>query len=175
MSSMSPSLTLKTFNPLWSHPSPFFWFLPLPLALHWFPLPHPAPPNCWALLIAVLYGFCTATCSCVICSLKLAISSFPSDWADPTWTPSWGQSSCSDSALWTAVMCWGYVILISSYKKHMEFLHCLWSKWKRCSLKCFWTLPMLSIIRYSCCTTFSAPSNWVTFSIIFSVFLCCNL
>ena len=42
-------------------------------------------------------------------------------------------------------------------------------------LHCFWTSLMLNIIGYSCWTTFSAPSNWVTYTVTFSVLPLCNL
>ena len=91
--------------------------------------------------------------------------SFPSDWANLVQTLSPGQSSCSNSALQAAIMSWEYIIPISSYKYHMESCNCLQTPWKRWSLTCFWTLLMFNIIGYSCWTTFSAPSNWVTYTV----------
>ena len=106
----------KHFIPLLSHHLRLFWLLPWPLVLHWFLLPFLTPPNCQELLVAVICGQWTATQSCVICSLRLTMSSLPSDWADHTWSPSPGWSSCSDSALQAAVMRWGYIIPGSSYR-----------------------------------------------------------
>ena len=48
--------------------------------------------------------------------LNLMVSSFLSARTDLAQTPSPGQSSCSDSALWTAVTSWRYVFLVSLYK-----------------------------------------------------------
>ena len=111
-----------------------FWFLPWPLVSCWFLLSFLKPPNCWGVLVAVLYGSSTTTCSCTICSLRLTTLSFPSNWANLDWTPSWGQPFCSDSGLWSVVTSSGYITFISSYKWHMESHHCLWSQWKRQSL-----------------------------------------
>ena len=47
----------------------------------------------------------------------------------------------------------------------MELCNFLQGPWKRQSLKCFYTSLLLSIIRYSCCTIFSTPSNRVTYSV----------
>ena len=39
---------------------------------------------------------------------------------------------------------------------------------------CFCISLRLNIIRYSCRTTFSSPTNWVTYSITVSILSCCN-
>ena len=63
----------------------------------------------------------------------------PPDSANVIWSPSLGQSSCSDSALQATVMSWGYVILIWSYEQHIELCNCLQIPWERWALKCSWT------------------------------------
>ena len=108
-------------------------------------------------------------------ALKLTIPSFPSNWANLGQTPSKGPSSCSDSALWAAVMSWGYVyphIIIQVVHRITQLLA---KPMKRQSLKCSWTSLALNILGYSCCTAFSVPSNQVIYSVTFSIFPCSNL
>ena len=157
---MSPTLTSKTFEPIVVMSLAIILIVALTPGIMLISIIIPYTSQLLKITGCILCGSFTATCSCVICSLRLVMPSYPSDWANLAWTPSLGQSSCSDSILWTAVMSWGYSTPISSYKKHIELCNYLWRPWKRQFLKCFWTLLMLNIVDYPCWTAFSAPSNY---------------
>ena len=148
---MSPTLTLKTFDPIAVISLVIVFFVALTPSIMLIFITIPYISQLLKVTVCSSLWPCTTTHSCGNCSIRLIMPSFTSNWAYLIWT-------LSTLAL---TQPYGLVHYPHIIIKVVHGITQLLAKlMKEAIPEVFWTFLMLNIIGYSCQTTFSAPYNW---------------